>query len=70
MIFNDSIEIECKVFEKEGSAWVNWPSRHDEELNQWVQQVFIRDKFKRELDDVLLKKYKVFKTEGGTDEWR
>lgn len=54
---NDSLEIECKVFEGDAGAWVSWPG-NKETRNKWRQVVKITDPaLKNEIEAAIVSKY-------------
>ncbi len=64
VVFEDSIEIECKVMEGKYGPWIAWPARKDKTTNKWVQQVnFTSKEYKKKIEQSLLSKYKVGKIE-------
>jgi len=64
VVFEDSIEIECKVMEGKRGPWISWPARKDETTNKWVQQVsFSSKEYKKKVEQSLLSKYNVGKVE-------
>lgn len=70
--FNEAITIVIGVMEsrkEKGEYWIAWPSRRDEEFGRWIRQVTFRDKkFKEEIEEEIIKKYKRFLTEVGEEE--
>jgi len=74
--FNKSIEIECKVFDndKPDGIWVNWPSKESVVVKkEYIPQVIIKKELREKIEKELIKKYLVFKEEGGvasvSDDW-
>lgn len=64
VIFEDAIEIECKIMEGRYGPWISWPSRKDETTNKWVKQVVFKSKeYQKKVEQEVLSKYKVDKSE-------
>lgn len=68
IIFEDAIEIECKIMEGKRGPWISWPSRKDESSGKWVKQVVFKSKeYQKQIEQELLNRYKVG-TEESTEE--
>ncbi len=69
--FNNAIEIECSIMEgiskKTGKSYkfVSWPSRLEPSSGKWVNQVILKKSLKQKVDNLLLKRYDIFKKESG-----
>ncbi|MCX5782084.1 MAG: septation protein SpoVG family protein [Elusimicrobia bacterium] len=48
VVFNESIEIECKVIEGKNGPWVLWPSEKRKDIGRWRKQIVITDYSLRE----------------------
>ncbi len=48
VVFNESIEIECKVIEGRNGPWVLWPSEKRKDIGRWRKQIVITDYSLRE----------------------
>ncbi len=69
VIFNDAVEVECKVMEGKRGPWISWPARKPEEGGRWIQQVKIRNKaVKDAIEKTLLERYSKMISEGGSDD--
>lgn len=70
VMFNDAIEVECKVMEGSKGPWISWPSRRPEGGGKWIKQVNIKNKaVKDAIEKTLLERYsKILKEGGGDDE--
>lgn len=68
VIFNDAVEIECKVMEGRYGPWISWPARKDTTSNKWIQQVtFTSKEYKKKVEKEVLAKYKTEKVETGEE---
>ena len=68
VLFENSIEIECKIMKGKYGVWVAWPARKDVSTNKWVQQVgFISEEYKKKLEQSLLSKYNVSRIESAEE---
>ena len=68
VVFDDSVEIECKVMEGRRGPWISWPARKDQTTNKWVQQVsFTSKEYKKKVEQSLLSKYNVGKVESAEE---
>lgn len=64
VIFEDAIEIECKIMEGRHGPWISWPSRKDETTNKWVKQVLFKSKdYQKKIEQELISRYKTEKVE-------
>jgi DNA-binding cell septation regulator SpoVG len=64
VVFEDSIEIECKVMKGKYGPWISWPARKDTTSGKWIQQVsFTSKEYKKKIEQALLSKYNVKNTE-------
>lgn len=62
VIFNDTLEVECRVMEGENGLWIAWPSSKDNE--KWKKLfTFLDKKLKRSVETELIKHYNNFKDE-------
>ncbi|MEW6040773.1 MAG: hypothetical protein AB1633_04555 [Elusimicrobiota bacterium] len=68
--FADAVQISCGIMETGAEPWVAWPSRKDEQTGQYIQQIFFKGTIKKKVEEAVLKKYQVYKTEGDTEEWK
>ncbi|MCS7151793.1 MAG: SpoVG family protein [Endomicrobia bacterium] len=60
IIFDDVIEIECKIMHGRRGPWISWPSRKDETTGKWVKQVVFKSKeYQKQIEQELLNRYKV-----------
>lgn len=60
VIFEDVLEIECKVMEGRHGPWIAWPSRKDVTTGKWVKQVVFKSKeYQKQIEQELLNRYKV-----------
>ncbi|MFC1501607.1 septation protein SpoVG family protein [Elusimicrobiota bacterium] len=58
LIFNDSIQIECKIIDGKNGPWVAWPSRKLEKSEKWIKQVIITNKnLKKSIETDLINRY-------------
>ncbi|MCS7227920.1 MAG: septation protein SpoVG family protein [Endomicrobia bacterium] len=68
VIFEDAVEIECKIMQGRYGPWVAWPSRKDETTNKWVKQVVFKSKeYQKKVEQEVLSKYKVGVVESGEE---
>lgn len=68
VLFNDCIEIECRVMEGRYGPWIAWPAYKDEASKKWIKQVVFTDSnFERKVERALLRKYQVMLLEKGLD---
>ncbi len=59
VIFEDVIEIECKIMEGKRGPWIAWPARKDESTGKWKKQVvFVSKEYQQKVEEMLLNKYK------------
>lgn len=60
VIFEDMLEIECKIMEGRRGPWIAWPSRKDETTGKWIKQVVFKSiEYQRQIEQELLNRYKV-----------
>jgi len=70
VIFNNKIEIECKIMEKNRGPWVSWPARPPEGGGRWIPQVEIKAKnLKEVIEKALLERYREESGEEYSDEY-
>jgi len=68
VVFENSLEIECRVMERNRNAWVVWPARKDQITNKWIPQVaFTSKEYKKKIEQSLLSKYKTSKVEASEE---
>lgn len=67
--FGEAVAISCGIMETGSEPWVAWPSRKDDH-GQYKQQIFFKGDLKKKVENAILKKYQVYKTEGDTGEWK
>jgi len=66
VMFNDAIEVECKIMEGNKGPWVSWPSRRPEGGGKWINQVAIKNKaVKDAIEKTLLERYAKMLQESG-----
>lgn len=66
VVFNDAVEVECKVLEGKNGPWVAWPARKEQDSRRWVDQVSFPDKkLKEAVEQDLLTKYATSVAESG-----
>jgi len=59
VIFNDKVEIECKIMEGNRGPWVSWPARPPKGGGKWINQISIANKkVKNIVERELLERYK------------
>jgi DNA-binding cell septation regulator SpoVG len=68
--FAEAVAVSCGVMETGAEPWIAWPSRKDEQTGQYIQQVFFKGNLKKKVDNAVLNKYKTYKIEGDTGEWK
>jgi len=69
VVFNDKIEIECKIMEKDRGPWISWPARAPSGGGRWINQVEIKDrKLNNVIKDALTKRYKLESGAGGGED--
>jgi len=68
VMFNDAIEVECKIMEGKRGPWVSWPARRPEGGGKWINQVSIKNKaVKDAIEKTLLERYaKMLQESGGS----
>ena len=68
VVFNNKIEIECKVMEGKWGPWISWPARPPEGGGKWIQQVEIKDRnLAKVIEKALVSRYNE-ETGGGSNE--
>ena len=68
VVFENSLEIECRVMEGKRGPWIAWPARKDQITNKWIQQVtFTSKEYKKKIEQSLLSKYKTSKVEASEE---
>ncbi len=69
VMFNDAIEVECKVMEGNKGPWISWPARKPEGGGKWIRQVAIKNKaVKDAIEKTLLERYQKMLSEGGASD--
>ena len=63
VVFDDALEIECKIFEGENGLWVSWPSQQNPKSGRWKKLVDITDyKLRESVERALLDKYRALRS--------
>lgn len=61
VIFNESLEVECKVFSKEDECWVSWPSIRNNQNRRWRNVFSITDYRLREaVERAVIDRFKAY----------
>ncbi len=64
VIFDDKIEVECKILETRNGFMVVWPAKN--ENGKWISVFeFKSEKYKQKVEKELISKYKVYRIETG-----
>jgi len=67
VVFNNKIEIECKVMEGKWGPWISWPARPPDGGGKWIQQVEIKDRnLAKAIEKALVSRYE--EETGGSSE--
>jgi DNA-binding cell septation regulator SpoVG len=64
VIFDEAIEIECKIFDGENGLWVSWPSQQNARTGRWKKLVDIMNyKLRESVERALIDRYKLLRAE-------
>jgi DNA-binding cell septation regulator SpoVG len=56
VIFNDDIEVECRIMQTNGRLWIAWPANKKDDI--WIKEFkFINENLKRDLEKKLITDY-------------
>ncbi|MDI6756960.1 MAG: septation protein SpoVG family protein [Endomicrobiia bacterium] len=70
VMFNDAIEVECKIMEGNKGPWVSWPARKpDDGGRKWINQVAIKNKAVKDAIEKTLQERYAKMGSGGEDEY-
>lgn len=61
--FNNSVDIECKLFKNNNGFWVSWPSRKEAKTSKWIKQVLISKDIKEPIEKALIERYRTLEEE-------
>lgn len=69
VMFNDAIEVECKIMEGNKGPWISWPARKpDDGGRKWINQVAIKNKaVKDAIEKTLQERYSKMGSGGGDE---
>ncbi|PKN01687.1 MAG: hypothetical protein CVU77_04040 [Elusimicrobia bacterium HGW-Elusimicrobia-1] len=69
VMFNDAIEVECKLMEGKKGPWISWPARAPEDGGRkWINQVIIKNKnVKDAIEKTLTDRYTKMGSGGGDE---
>lgn len=69
VMFNDAIEVECKIMEGNKGPWISWPARKpDDGGRKWINQVVIKNKaVKDAIEKTLQERYSKMGSGGGDE---
>ena len=58
VVFDEAVEIECKIFDGENGLWVSWPSKQNPENGRWKKLVDISEyKLRESVERALFDRY-------------
>lgn len=65
--FNDSLDVECRLFQGRKGPWVSWPSQRDRVTKKRVKQVKMNRKLKEDIEQTIINKYNTLIEEMGSN---
>ena len=67
VVFNGSLQVECRIIDGASGPWVAWPARKPRGGGRWIQQVvFVDMDLKRHIEKDLIARYISMTEEDGT----
>lgn len=67
VVFDESIEIECKVMEGKRGPWISWPAKKDTSTGKYIKQVLFNSKeLQNRVEQQLIEKYNISKQSGSS----